>query len=187
MKIFLTGSTGFIGGHLVKRLARTEHKLCCLVRKTSQVSELEKLGANLITGDITDRNSLLRGMNGCEWLVHLASRYELWVPNRRVYKEVNIDGVRNVMEAAVETGIRKVVLVSTAAVYGNAQWPITEKSQLGVKCLEFSRYIRRLTAVCHAERALGLRADDAIHRQSLSLLKGADGTARLGSHNAIHR
>ncbi len=134
MKIFLTGSTGFIGSHLVKRLARAEHKLCCLVRKASQVGDLEKLGTTLITGDITDRSSLLRGMNGCKWLVHLASRCELWVPDRRVYKEVNIDGVRNVMEAALETGIRKVVLVSTVAVYGNAEWPITEKSQLGAKC-----------------------------------------------------
>ena len=70
-------------------------------------------------------------MKGCDWLVHLASSFEFWVPDKRVYYEVNVDGLRNVMESALETGIQKVVTLSTAAVYGNASWPITEKSQYG--------------------------------------------------------
>jgi len=53
------------------------------------------------------------------------------VPDKQVYKAVNIEGVRNVMESALETGIKKVVHVSTVAVYGNATWPITEESQFG--------------------------------------------------------
>lgn len=61
MKIFITGATGFIGTHLVRRLAHTEHELYCLVRTTSRVDELRELGATLITGDVTDKDSLLQG------------------------------------------------------------------------------------------------------------------------------
>lgn len=70
-------------------------------------------------------------MQGCDWLVHLVSSFEFWVTDKRVYHEVNVDGLRNVMESALETGIQKVVYVSAAAVYGNASRPITEKSQYG--------------------------------------------------------
>ena len=62
MKIFITGGTGFIGKHTVERLAQTEHELHCLVRKTSDTQQLEELGATLVPGDVTDRDSLLEGM-----------------------------------------------------------------------------------------------------------------------------
>lgn len=70
-------------------------------------------------------------MKGCDWVVNLASSFEFWVPKSIVYKEVNIDGMRNVMESILEAGISKVVHVSTIAFYGNAVWPITEKSAFG--------------------------------------------------------
>ncbi len=160
MKIFTTGSTGFIGTHLVRRLAQTEHGITCLVRNTSQVEKLGELGVSLITGDLADKDSLLRGMSGCDWLVHLASTFEFWVPDKRVYKDVNIQGIRNVLESASETGIRKFVLVSTVAVYGNAAWPITEESELGPDCAsEYARTKRAgetLAWEMYKERALPL-------------------------------
>ena len=131
MKIFITGGTGFIGTNLIKRLAQTSHQLYCLVRETSDTTTIKEVVATIIIGDVMDKNSLLKGMKGCDWVVNLASSYEFWVPNRMVYKEVNIDGMRNVMESILETGISKVVHVSTIAVYGNAVWPITEKSAFG--------------------------------------------------------
>ena len=82
-------------------------------------------------GDINDKESLVKGMQGCDWVVHLASSFEFWVPDKRVFHEANVDGIRNVMESALETGIQKVVHISTAAVYGNASWPISEESQFG--------------------------------------------------------
>ena len=131
MKIFITGATGFIGAHLIECLKNTDHELFCLARKTSQIQPLEAAGARIIIGDITDKESLVRNMQGCDWLIHLASNFEFWVPDKQVYQAVNIEGVRNVMESALETGIKKVVHVSTVAVYGNATWPITEESQFG--------------------------------------------------------
>jgi dihydroflavonol-4-reductase len=75
MRIFVTGATGFIGTHLVQRLALTEHRMVCLVRKTSNVSTLKEVGATLVTGDVTDRDSLLQAMNGCCWVINLANIY----------------------------------------------------------------------------------------------------------------
>jgi dihydroflavonol-4-reductase len=131
MKIFITGATGFIGTHFVECLLETDHELYCFARKTSQIQGLKATRARIITGDINDKESLVKGMQGCDWLVHLASSFEFWVPDKRVYYEVNVDGLCNVMESALETGIQRVVHISTAAIYGNAPWPITEKSQYG--------------------------------------------------------
>jgi dihydroflavonol-4-reductase len=138
MRIFITGATGFIGTRLVKRLSETAHELRCLARQTSHVQRLEAAGVDIIIGDITDKESLIRGLQGCDWVVHLASSFEFWVPDQQVYQAVNIDGVRYVMESALATSIKKVVFVSTAAVFGNTPWPITEESDFG--SLRASRY-----------------------------------------------
>jgi len=138
MRVFITGATGFIGTRLVKRLLATDHELRCLARPTSDVQPLEAAGLDVTLGDILDKESIIRGMQGCDWVVHLASSFEFWVPDRRVYEAVNVDGVRNVMESALVTNIKKVVLVSTAAVFGNSAWPITEESEFGRLCA--SRY-----------------------------------------------
>ncbi len=139
MKIFITGATGFIGTHLVRRLVQTEHELFCLVRPTSNVAELEKLGVTLVLGDVTDRRSLLEGMDGCDWVMNLASADSYWEKDRRIYRKVNVDGTRNVMESALETDIKKVVHVSTVAIWGKPpKWPITEEDPVGPE--RFSLY-----------------------------------------------
>jgi dihydroflavonol-4-reductase len=131
MKIFVTGGTGFVGSHLVKCLAETQHELVCLARKTSDVSRLKELGVTIAIGDVTDKASLLRGMQGCDWVANLANLFVLWVPDERIYNQVNVEGTRNVMEAALETGISKVVHISTAAVWGKTDWPIMEETPIG--------------------------------------------------------
>lgn len=73
-------------------------------------------------------------------MVHLASSFIFWVPNKQVFYDVNITGTRNIMKSALETGVSKVVYVSTAAVYGNAEWPITEETPIGTE--RASRYVR---------------------------------------------
>ena len=141
MKTFRTGATGFIGTPLARRLVQAGHELFCLVRETSQVGELERLGATLIRGDANNRDSLWEGMKGCDWVIHLANIYSFWEPDRRVYTTVNIEGTRSVMECALETGVSKVVHVSTAAVYGKpADSSFTEESRVGP--VRFSEYAR---------------------------------------------
>lgn len=139
MKIFITGATGFIGTHLIRRLVQTDHEAICLVRPTSNVAELERLGVTLVLGDVTDRKSLMEGMEGCDWVMNLANIYTWWEKDKDMYRKVNIDGTRNVMECALDTGIKKVVHVSTIAIWGKpAQGPITEEKEIGSR--RFSEY-----------------------------------------------
>jgi dihydroflavonol-4-reductase len=141
MKIFLTGATGFIGTNLIKRLAKTEHELCCLVRKTSKVDQIKELGATLVTGDVTDKESVLEGMKGCDWVINLANIYTFWEPDKKIYTEVNVNGTRNVMECALELGVSKVLHVSTLVVWGKPEeCPFTEETPVGP--VRFSEYAR---------------------------------------------
>ena len=140
-KVFITGATGFIGTHLVRRLSKSGYELCCLVRRTSSTVGIKDLGAGLVVGDVTDKASVLRGMSGCEWAVNLANVYSMWEADKSVYRAVNVVGTRNVMECALAAGVRKVVHVSTAGVYGRpADCPFTENSPPGPK--RFSEYTR---------------------------------------------
>lgn len=139
MKIFITGATGFIGTHLVNRLARTKHKICCLVWGTNQVDTLKELGAELIEGDVTNRASIIKGMSGCDWVVHLANIYSFWEPDKRLYSKVNVEGTQNLMECALETRVTKVIHISTSLIYGKpTDQPFTEESTVGP--IRFSMY-----------------------------------------------
>jgi dihydroflavonol-4-reductase len=138
MKIFITGGTGFIGTHLVRQLSKTDHQLCCFVRKTSDTKVLNEIGATIIVGDVTDRDTLTKGMIGCDSVIHLASSFVFWVPNKRTFENVNIVGTRNIMESVLETDVSKVISVSTICIYGNAKWPINEDTPYGAK--RASRY-----------------------------------------------
>ena len=68
---------------------------------------------------------MLEGTRGCQWVVNLANVYSFWEPDRSTYRRVNVEGTRNVMEAALEEGVLKVAPVSTFVVWGNpAQSPL---------------------------------------------------------------
>jgi dihydroflavonol-4-reductase len=140
MKIFVTGGTGFIGTYLVKQLAQTKHELHCLAREKSNTQFLKETGANIFVGDVTDKASILKGMEGCDWVIHLASSFVFWVTDNQLFNDVNIAGTRNVMESALEKGISKVVYISSAGVFGNAEWPVTEETPVGTE--RASKYLR---------------------------------------------
>lgn len=132
MKTFITGATGFIGGHLVRRMADTDHEVICLVRDPSRASHLEEMGARLTQGDVTDKASLVDGMRGCDWVINLANLYDFWLPNKKLYSRINVDGTRNTLESALDTGVSKVLHVSTCGVWDQAiESPITEDTALG--------------------------------------------------------
>lgn len=142
MAVFVTGGTGFVGREVVRRLAANGREVRCLVRATSSpgaVATLRELGAHVAAGDLTDRASLTAGLRGCEIVINIGAAYSFWTPDRRAYRAANVDGVRNVMECALEAGAAKVVHVSTVVVYGHpAQSPVTEGTPVGP--VRFSEY-----------------------------------------------
>jgi dihydroflavonol-4-reductase len=133
LKIFITGASGFIGIHLVKFLSGCGHELHCYVRATSDVSSIEHLpDVKLHLGDVRDREALLAGMRGCDWVFHLANLYAMWHPRREEFAHINITGTQTVMECALECEVTRVIHVSTIAVFGKPnQIPFNElaKSQ----------------------------------------------------------
>ena len=141
MRVFVTGGTGFVGKSTVRRLVEDGHEVHCLVRRSSHTRELEELGCQLAYRDVTDEASVLDGMRGCDWLVHLANIYSFWEPDKSVYRRVNVEGTRNVMEAALEEGVSKVVHVSTLVVWGKPkQTPFDEETPIGpVRFTEYAR------------------------------------------------
>ena len=132
MRVFVTGGTGFVGKPTVRRLVEGGHEVRCLVRNTSRTDALEELGCELAYGDVTDKASVLDGMKGCELVVHLANVYSFWQPDKSVYRRANVEGTRNVAEAALEEGVSKVAHVSTFVVWGKpAQIPFDEETPVG--------------------------------------------------------
>lgn len=141
MKILVTGGTGFIGGHLVRKLAESDHQVTCFVRRTSDIGALASLRVGLAYGDVTDRDSVRAAMPGHEVIINLANIYSFWEPDRSAYARVNIDGTRNVLEAAIEAKAAKVIHVSTCGIFGKPEdVPFTEESEAGPR--QFSEYFR---------------------------------------------
>ncbi len=139
-KIFISGGTGFIGARLVRRLMRDAHPLVCLVRRPATAG-LDLPGVTLVPGDVTDADSVRAGMQGCTRVIHLAGLYSMWHPHPEEFYRVNVEGTRNVLQAALEAGVKRVVTVSTVAVYGvPLDCPFREESTRGQGML--SEYAR---------------------------------------------
>jgi len=161
MKVLVTGGTGFIGHHVLLRLKDTGHSIRCLVRKTSDTTIPEKVGAELITGDITDRASVKQAVSGMDAVIHLANIYDFWIPHKRDFHAVNVEGTRNVLEESLDANISKVIHVSTLGAYGIPdEKPFTEESSPAESrtCLYFETKYQgsKLAWELHKEKDLPL-------------------------------
>jgi len=124
MKILVTGGTGFTGAALVLRLLSAGHSVRSLdYQKGIAWDKLEKEGAELIVGSVTDKAIVDKSMENIDMVFHLAAAFrELNVPEKH-YHDVNVNGTRNVLEAAVKRNIRKFVYCSTQGVHGHVSNP----------------------------------------------------------------
>lgn len=124
MKILVTGGTGFTGKALVRRLLDQGHEVVALDYKEGlKTQELRDWGAQVVLGSVTDKEVVRRAMDGVEVVHHLAAAFrEMNVPDS-YYWEVNVGGTRNVLEAAREQGVRKLIYCSTCGVHGNIDNP----------------------------------------------------------------
>lgn len=121
MKCFVTGASGFIGSNLVQELLAQGHRVKVLVRAGSDARPLMGLKLERAEGDLSNRQFLEREMAGCEWCFHLAASYQLWMRDYSSMYAVNVDGTRNVLEAAGRAGCRRIVYTSTVGCIGLPQ------------------------------------------------------------------
>ena len=118
MKCFVTGATGFIGAHLVHELLARGHRVKALVRPGADERGLLGLKFERVTGDLFDRHQLERELAGCDWCFHLAASYHLWLRQYAPMYAVNVEGTRNVLEAAGQAGCAKIIYTSTVGCIG---------------------------------------------------------------------
>ena len=118
MKVFLTGATGFVGGHVARAYAAAGAELRILTRPTSKFAGLQGLAAEAVTGDLRQPEGLRAALSGCEVLVHVAADYRLWVPDPDEMYAANVEGTRALLRLARESGVAKVVYTSSVATMG---------------------------------------------------------------------
>lgn len=115
MNTYVTGGSGFVGGHLVRRLVRDGHRVTALARSESSASRVESLGASAHRGDLSSPAALVEGLDGADVVFHAAAVVGSNVDPDEA-RRVNVDGTRNVVEAAKSTGTRRMVHLSTESV-----------------------------------------------------------------------
>lgn len=115
MKIFLTGATGFVGFHVARALAAEGADLRLLVRKSSNLKNLEGIAGETHVGDLAEPESLRVAIAGCDAVVHVAADYRLWIPDPDTMYRANVDGTRELLRLAREAGVRRVVYTSSVA------------------------------------------------------------------------
>jgi nucleoside-diphosphate-sugar epimerase len=118
MNTLITGSSGFIGSVLAKKLSEQGDTLHLFVRDPASVMELNLKDTKIFKGDLGDKNSIAAAMNGCDKVFHCAAYAKLWAKDKNVFYNVNVEGTRNVLEQALQQGVNKVVYTSSTAVWG---------------------------------------------------------------------
>jgi dihydroflavonol-4-reductase len=139
MAVLVTGAAGFVGSAVVRTLLAQGATVRAFVRPTSDRGNLADLPVELAFGDLRDRPSLDRAMKGCEAVFHVAADYRLWVPRPNEMFESNVAGTRNVMSAAAEAGVPRIVYTSSVATLGlpqpgeaaNEDTPATKNDMIG--------------------------------------------------------
>jgi uncharacterized protein YbjT (DUF2867 family) len=126
--IFITGGTGFVGGHVVRELCTRDLPVRCLVRDRGKAEKLSAADAELVEGDVTDPASLRRGVAGCETVIHLVAIRQ---GREEEFRRVMVEGTRSLLAAAEEAGVGRFVLMSAlgtseqtkdAVPYYRAKW-----------------------------------------------------------------
>ncbi|HEY1257135.1 MAG TPA: hopanoid-associated sugar epimerase [Terracidiphilus sp.] len=115
MKVFLTGSTGFVGHHVARALAADGAKLRLLVRKTSNLGNIEGIAGETYVGDLSAPETLRTGLEGCDAVVHVAADYRLWIPDPVAMYRANVDGTRELLRMAREAKVKRFVYTSSVA------------------------------------------------------------------------
>ena len=152
----VTGASGFIGWHVARMLVNAGHTVKALVRPGSRIAEIE---VERVTGDLRDLDSLRRAAAGCGLVFHVAADYRLWARRPEELYESNVKGTRNLLEAAGEARVDRVVYTSTVGCIGVPRNGIgDEASPIGIEDMKGaykrSKFLAEQTALEFARGGL---------------------------------
>jgi dihydroflavonol-4-reductase len=154
MKAFVTGGTGFIGGHVARKLRERGDDVVALVRNPEKADTLRGLGCELVEGDLSDTEALHDGVQGCDAAFHVAAMYEVGIPASRCPEmhDANVEGTRRVIDAAVEAGVPRIVYVSTVGIFGDTKGEVVDETynrapEGFASCYEETKYLAHQAAL----------------------------------------
>lgn len=126
--VLVTGATGFTGSHLARRLAGEGREVVALVRPTSRVDSLQRLGIKCRAAALDERDSVRSCLEGVSEVYHLAAAFRAEHSDRAEFYRTNVAGTRHLLEAAREVGVRRFVHCSTVGVHGEIEDPPASES-----------------------------------------------------------
>lgn len=124
-KILVTGASGFLGGHLTRKLADEGYNVFAMVRKTSDTSRLE--GIDKRYADLLDYESLKEATKGVDIVIHLGAYYTFY-GKKELYQKINVEGTKNLLEASLKNGVKRFIYCSTTEVIGPVKNPPADES-----------------------------------------------------------
>jgi nucleoside-diphosphate-sugar epimerase len=165
MRAFVTGGTGFIGGRLVRKLRECGDDVVALVRTPDRALELERIGCELVQGDLQDTDAIRRGVAGSDVVFHGAAIYKVGIPasEQQAMYETNVRGTERVLDAAVEAAVPKIVYVSTINVFGNTHGEIVDETYVRPE----NGYLSYYDETKHEAHGVAL---DRIHRRDAPIV-----------------
>jgi nucleoside-diphosphate-sugar epimerase len=158
---FVTGGTGFIGVNLIELLVHEGWKVTALHRSTSDLTYLERFSVSLAEGSITNRESLDRAIpQDTDVVFHVAGDTNFWSKRNAQQTAINVDGTRNLVEAAVSRGVKTFIHTSSVSAWGRVRGVVTEETPLeGVHSwinYERTKHLGELEALAGVERGLNV-------------------------------
>lgn len=146
MATLVTGATGFIGSHIARKLVERGEQVKILLRKSSQTKNIDDIDVERVYGDVLDLDSINEALKGCDTLYHTAGVASFRKEDYQKMEDINVQGTKNIMNAALESGIKRAVHTSSIAAIGtDLQGGIAnedtkyELDYLGVKYLDTKR------------------------------------------------
>ena len=118
MKTLITGATGFVGSAVARLLLARGETVRALTRPESDATNVAGIDVEVVHGDLRDKDSLREACVGCDTLYHLAADYRLWVRDPNDIYQSNVTGTRNLMQAALQRGVSRIVFTSSVATLG---------------------------------------------------------------------
>jgi dihydroflavonol-4-reductase len=130
VRVFATGTTGFLGSVVAEQLRARGDTVVQLVRDPTKAELLKKAGRDVVVGDLGDPDALKRGCDRCDAVVHAGAIYEVGInaPRRIDMYKANVDGTESVLAAALAVGVPKVVHVSSIVVFGNTNGKVVDET-----------------------------------------------------------